>query len=62
MIIKFTTIAVMAIFYIAYFAKQIAQRRQGISTMILGKGDKPSTPRGVAGRDSPPQGKKINTI
>lgn len=40
--IKITTLAVMAVFYIAYFAKQIAQRRQGVSTMILGKGDKPA--------------------
>lgn len=31
----------MATFYIAYFAKQINQRKQGISTMILGKGNKP---------------------
>ena len=38
--IKATTLAIMAVFYIAYFAKQIAQRRQGVSTMILGKGDK----------------------
>ena len=36
--IKATTLAIMAVFYIAYFAKQIAQRRQGVSTMILGKG------------------------
>ena len=42
MMIKITTLAVMAVFYIAYFAKQIAQRRQGVSTMILGKGDKPA--------------------
>ena len=41
MMIKLTTLAVMAVFYIAYFAKQISQRRQGVSTMILGKGDKP---------------------
>lgn len=40
MMIKATTLAIMAVFYIAYFAKQIAQRRQGVSTMILGKGDK----------------------
>ena len=40
--IKFTILAVMAVFYIAYFAKQISQRRQGVSTMILGKGDKPA--------------------
>lgn len=42
MMIKITTLAMMAIFYIAYFAKQIAQRRQGVITMILGKGDKPA--------------------
>ena len=40
--IKATTLAIMAVFYIAYFAKQISQRRQGVSTMILGKGDKPA--------------------
>ncbi len=37
------TIGVMAVFYIAYFAKQLSQRQQGIDTMILGKGDKPES-------------------
>jgi len=41
MTIKLLSVAIMAVFYIAYFAKQFAQRRQGVSTMILGKGDKP---------------------
>lgn len=40
--IKIATLAVMAVFYIAYFVKQVSQRRQGVSTMILGKGDKPA--------------------
>lgn len=36
-----TTLAIMAVFYITYFAKQISQRKQGINTMILGEGNKP---------------------
>lgn len=40
-LIQITTLAIMAVFYIAYFAKQINQRKQGINTMILGEGDKP---------------------
>lgn len=42
-IIQISTLAVMAAFYIAYFSKLISQRRQGIDTMILGKGDKPES-------------------
>lgn len=38
---QFTSLAMMAVFYVAYFAKQISQHRQGVNTMILGKGDKP---------------------
>ena len=41
-IFQLATLVLMAVFYVAYFAKQISQRRQGVSTMILGKGDKPS--------------------
>lgn len=41
--VQVVTIIVMAVFYIAYFAKQMSQRRQGIDTMILGKGDKPES-------------------
>lgn len=41
--IQILTLLIMAVFYIAYFAKQISQRRQGISTMILGKGNKPES-------------------
>ncbi len=41
--IQMTTLAVMAIFYIAYFTKLLSQRRQGIDTMILGKGNKPES-------------------
>ncbi len=38
MSIKIITLALMAVFYICYFAKMINQRRQGISTDRLGKG------------------------
>lgn len=38
MIIKIITLALMAIFYICYFAKMISQRKQGIHTDQLGKG------------------------
>lgn len=41
--VQVVTVVVMAVFYIAYFAKQISQRRQGIDAMILGKGDKPES-------------------
>lgn len=43
MIIQISALVVMAVFYTAYFAKQIDQRRQGVSTMILGKGNKPKS-------------------
>lgn len=36
--IKIITLALMAVFYICYFAKMISQRKQGISTDQLGKG------------------------
>lgn len=41
--IQIATIIVMAIFYTAYFVKQVQQKRQGVKTMILGKGDKPAS-------------------
>lgn len=41
--VQVVTVIVMAVFYIAYFAKQMNQKRQGINTMILGKGDKPES-------------------
>ena len=41
--VQVVTVIVMAVFYIAYFAKQIRQQHQGIDTMILGKGDKPES-------------------
>lgn len=40
-LIQIATLAIMAVFYITYFAKQISQRKQGINTMILGEGNKP---------------------
>ncbi len=40
---RIAILAVMAVFYIAYFLKAIQQRREGINTMILGKGDKPQS-------------------
>lgn len=42
-IVQVVTVIVMAVFYIAYFAKQIRQQHQGIDTLILGKGDKPES-------------------
>ena len=38
MIVKIVTFALMAVFYICYFAKMIAQKKQGINTNQLGKG------------------------
>lgn len=38
MVIKIITLALMAAFYICYFAKMISQRKQGINTDQLGKG------------------------
>ena len=38
MTIKITTLALMALFYICYFAKMIGQKRKGIKTDKLGKG------------------------
>ncbi len=42
MCVKFAVLALMLIFYVAYFAKQIMLKKQGIATMILGKGNKPN--------------------
>ena len=38
---KITAIVIMAVFYSAHLGKKIAQRRQGITTNQIGKGDKP---------------------
>ena len=38
---KITAIVIMAVFYSAYLGKKFAQRRQGITTNQIGKGDKP---------------------
>ena len=38
---KITAIVIIAVFYSAYLGKKIAQRRQGITTNQIGKGDKP---------------------
>ena len=38
---QITALAIMAIFYAAYFSKKFAQRRQGITTNQIGKGTKP---------------------
>lgn len=40
-IIQIAFILLMAIFYTVYFTKQILQKKEGVSTLILGKGDKP---------------------
>ena len=44
---QYATILVMAVFYIAYFTKAALQRKQGVQTMILGKGDKPAEKRRI---------------
>lgn len=44
---NYATILVMAVFYAAYFTKAALQRRQGVKTMILGKGDKPEKERNI---------------
>ena len=44
---RIVTIAVMAVFYAAYFTKAALQRREGVKTMILGKGDKPERERRI---------------
>lgn len=38
---RITALIIMAVFYSAYLGKKIAQRRQGITTNQIGKGDKP---------------------
>lgn len=40
-IIQIAFILLMAIFYTVYFTKQILQKKEGVSTLTLGKGDKP---------------------
>ncbi len=37
--IQITTLLVMATFYAAYFLKAIQQRKEGVNTMMLGKGN-----------------------
>ena len=39
--IQITALAVIAVFYIAYFTKMILQRRKGVKTDQIGKGNKP---------------------
>lgn len=39
--LQIAAIAVIAVFYIAYFMKMILQRRKGLQTDQMGKGDKP---------------------
>lgn len=39
--VQIAAITVMAVFYIAYFTKMILQRRRGVQTDQIGKGDKP---------------------
>lgn len=39
--IQVAILLIMAMFYSAYFWKQLQQRREGVKTLILGKGDKP---------------------
>lgn len=45
MCVNIATVAVMLAFYVAYFAKQMLQKKQGVTTMILGKGNKPQSER-----------------
>lgn len=39
--IQITALAVLAVFYIAYFAKMLLQRRKGVRTDQIGRGNKP---------------------
>lgn len=39
--IQIAALAVLAVFYIAYFTKMILQRRKGVKTDQIGKGNKP---------------------
>lgn len=39
--IQWTALAVVAAFYVAYFTKMILQRRGGVKTDQIGKGNKP---------------------
>lgn len=39
--IQITALAVLGVFYIAYFTKMILQRRKGVKTDHIGKGNKP---------------------
>ena len=47
MIELYAAFFVIAIFYIAYFTKAALQTRQGVKTMILGKGNKPAKQRRI---------------
>ena len=40
-------IFIMAVFYSAYAVKKMQQRKHGITTMLLGKGDKPAKQRRI---------------
>lgn len=44
---NYATILVMAVFYAAYFTKAVLQRKHGVKTMILGKGEKPDRERRI---------------
>ena len=44
---RYITIFIMAVFYSAYATKKMHQRKQGITTMLLGKGDKPAKQRRI---------------
>lgn len=45
--IQITTLWVIAFFYAAYFLKAIQQRKEGVNTMILGKGNKPQREKNI---------------
>lgn len=40
-VLQIAAITVMTVFYIAYFTKMILQRRKGVRTDQIGKGNKP---------------------
>jgi protein-S-isoprenylcysteine O-methyltransferase Ste14 len=46
-LLQIITLAMLCVFYIAYFMKAIMLKRRGISANMLGKGDKPQTARTV---------------
>ena len=45
--IQITILLIMATFYAVYFTKQAMQRKEGVTTLILGKGNKPQRVKNI---------------